>query len=133
MVEDRAERRSLVYPHLGLCICYHVHSLPVKILSGSDQEICSIFHPILVVNNETSLFAAASDSSQDLPFTPLLSPSSSTSGINAAKSPPGSGSDTPENQRPREDAVKYLASKVICSCSTGAFQRERFASLPFEK
>ncbi|XP_027447306.1 protein TANC1 isoform X10 [Zalophus californianus] len=54
-----------------------------------------------------------SDSSQDLPFTPLLSPSSSAGVTNTAKTPPGSGSDTPENQRPREDAVKYLASKVV--------------------
>lgn len=30
-----------------------------------------------------------------------------------AKTPTGSGSETPENQRPKEDAVKYLASKVI--------------------
>ncbi|XP_040332299.1 protein TANC1 isoform X9 [Herpailurus yagouaroundi] len=56
-----------------------------------------------------------SDSSQDLPFTPLLSPSSSAVVTNMAKTPPGSGSDTPENQRPREDAVKYLASKEIVS------------------
>ncbi|XP_037704442.1 protein TANC1 isoform X3 [Choloepus didactylus] len=54
-----------------------------------------------------------SDPSQDLPFTPLLSPGSSTSGPNTAKSPPRSGSGTSENQRPREDAVKYLASKVV--------------------
>nr|XP_045724759.1 protein TANC1 isoform X5 [Mirounga angustirostris] len=54
-----------------------------------------------------------SDSSQDLPFTPLLSPSSSAGVTNTAKTPPGSVSDTPENQRPREDAVKYLASKVV--------------------
>lgn len=69
-------------------------------------------------------FSAASDSTQDLPFTPLLSPSSSAGVSNTAKTPPGSGSDAPESQRPREDAVKYLASKVICSCSRGAFQRE---------
>ncbi|XP_019312753.2 protein TANC1 isoform X9 [Panthera pardus] len=56
-----------------------------------------------------------SDSSQDLPFTPLLSPSSSAVVTNMTKTPPGSGSDTPENQRPREDAVKYLASKEIVS------------------
>ncbi|XP_073739822.1 protein TANC1 isoform X8 [Callorhinus ursinus] len=54
-----------------------------------------------------------SDSSQDLPFTPLLSPSSSAGVTNTAKTPSGSGSDTPENQKPREDAVKYLASKVV--------------------
>ena len=116
---------------MGLCIWYHVHSLAVKILSGSNQEVCSASHTILV-NNETGLFTAASDSSQDVPFTPLLSPTSSTSGSGAAKSPPVSGSD-PENQRPREDAVKYLASKVTCSCAMGASQRERFASVAFEK
>ncbi|XP_067597915.1 protein TANC1 isoform X1 [Pseudorca crassidens] len=66
-----------------------------------------------IASNSPSLSPKTSDSSQDLPFTPLLSPSSSTSGINAAKPPPGSGSDPPENQRPREDAVKYLASKVV--------------------
>ncbi|XP_057174054.1 protein TANC1 isoform X4 [Ursus arctos] len=54
-----------------------------------------------------------SDSAQDLPFTPLLSPSSSAGVSNTAKTPPGSGSDAPESQRPREDAVKYLASKVV--------------------
>uniref|UniRef100_A0A452S0U1 Tetratricopeptide repeat, ankyrin repeat and coiled-coil containing 1 n=1 Tax=Ursus americanus TaxID=9643 RepID=A0A452S0U1_URSAM len=54
-----------------------------------------------------------SDSTQDLPFTPLLSPSSSAGVSNTAKTPPGSGSDAPESQRPREDAVKYLASKVV--------------------
>lgn len=119
-----------LYSHLGLCIWYHVHSLAVKILSGSNQEVCSASHTI-VVNNETGLFTAASDSSQDVPFTPLLSPSSSTSGTGAAKSSPVSGSDAPENQRSREDAVKYLASKVTCSCSMGVFQRERFASVAF--
>ncbi|XP_045874094.1 protein TANC1 isoform X5 [Meles meles] len=54
-----------------------------------------------------------SDSSQDLPVTPLLSPSSSAGVTNTARTPPGSVSDAPENQRPREDAVKYLASKVV--------------------
>ncbi|XP_057601068.1 protein TANC1 isoform X3 [Hippopotamus amphibius kiboko] len=66
-----------------------------------------------IASNSPSSSPKPSDASQDLPFAPLLSPGSSTSGINAAKSPPGSGSDTPENQRPREDAVKYLASKVV--------------------
>lgn len=93
--------------------------------------MCSASHTVLV-NNETGLFTAASDSSQDVPFTPLLSPSS-TSGPGAAKSPPVSGSDASENRRPREDAVKYLASKVTCFCSMGASQRERFATLAFEK
>ncbi|XP_041577608.1 protein TANC1 isoform X5 [Vulpes lagopus] len=42
------------------------------------------------------------------------SPSSPPKSVtNTAKPPPGSGSDSPENQRPREDAVKYLASKVV--------------------
>ncbi|XP_044922534.1 protein TANC1 isoform X8 [Mustela putorius furo] len=53
------------------------------------------------------------DSSQDLPVTPLLSPSSSAGVTNTARTPPGSAPDAPENQRPREDAVKYLASKVV--------------------
>ncbi|XP_032713765.1 protein TANC1 isoform X5 [Lontra canadensis] len=53
------------------------------------------------------------DSSQDLPATPLLSPSSSAGVTNTARTPPGSAPDAPENQRPREDAVKYLASKVV--------------------
>uniref|UniRef100_A0A8D1SS49 Protein TANC1 n=1 Tax=Sus scrofa TaxID=9823 RepID=A0A8D1SS49_PIG len=66
-----------------------------------------------IASNSPGSSPKTSDASQDLPFTPLLSPSASTSGTNAAKSPPGSGSDTPENQRPREDAVKYLASKVV--------------------
>ncbi|XP_040601337.1 protein TANC1 isoform X5 [Mesocricetus auratus] len=52
-----------------------------------------------------------SDPTQDLPFMPLLSPSSSTSALSVAKTPAGPG--TAENQRPREDAVKYLASKVV--------------------
>lgn len=83
-------------------------------------------------------FSAALDSSQDLPVTPLLSPSSSAGVTNTARTPPGSAPDAPENQRPREDAVKYLASKVI-SCSVGAFwreelgERERFVSLASEK
>nr|XP_008534271.1 PREDICTED: protein TANC1 isoform X3 [Equus przewalskii] len=66
-----------------------------------------------IASNSPSPSPKTSDSSQDLPFTPLLSPSSSTSGTNTAKMPPGSGSDTPEHQRPKEDAVKYLASKVV--------------------
>ncbi|XP_059023224.1 protein TANC1 isoform X5 [Mustela lutreola] len=53
------------------------------------------------------------DSSQDLPVTPLLSPSSSAGVTNTARTPPGFAPDAPENQRPREDAVKYLASKVV--------------------
>ncbi|XP_057361516.1 protein TANC1 isoform X3 [Manis pentadactyla] len=66
-----------------------------------------------IASNSPSPSPKTSDSSQDLPFTPLLSPSSSTSGTNTAKTPAGCGSDAPENQRPREDAVKYLASKVV--------------------
>ncbi|KAM5268269.1 protein TANC1 isoform 5-T9 [Hipposideros larvatus] len=66
-----------------------------------------------IASNSPSSSPKTSDSSSDLPFTALLSPSSSTSGINVAKTPTGSGSDTPENQRPKEDAVKYLASKVV--------------------
>ncbi|XP_011357287.1 protein TANC1 isoform X3 [Pteropus vampyrus] len=66
-----------------------------------------------IASNSPSSSPKTSDSSPDLPFTPLLSPSSSSGGTNAAKMLTGSGSDTPENQRPREDAVKYLASKVV--------------------
>ncbi|XP_043750066.1 protein TANC1 isoform X6 [Cervus elaphus] len=66
-----------------------------------------------IASNSPSSSPKTSDSSQDVPFTPLLSPSSSTSGTGAAKSSPVSGSDAPENQRSREDAVKYLASKVV--------------------
>ncbi|XP_024435584.2 protein TANC1 isoform X2 [Desmodus rotundus] len=66
-----------------------------------------------IASNSPSPSPKTSDSSPDPPFTPLLSPSTSTSGTNVAKTPTGSGSDTPENQRPREDAVKYLASKVV--------------------
>lgn len=60
-------------------------------------------------------FSSASDSSPDLPFTPLLSPSTSASGTSVAETAAGSGSDAPGNQRPREDAVRHLASKVMCS------------------
>lgn len=73
-----------------------------------------MFHtPVLHADVALSL-SAASDPTQDLPFTPLLSPSSSTSALGVAKTPAGPG--TAEGQRPREDAVKYLASKVTCSC-----------------
>ncbi|XP_021121598.1 protein TANC1 isoform X2 [Heterocephalus glaber] len=64
-----------------------------------------------IASNSPSSSPKTSDPTQDLPFTPLLSLSSSTSGLKMAKTPCGSG--TPENQRPREDAVKYLASKVV--------------------
>lgn len=69
-----------------------------------------------IASNSPSSPPKTSDSSSDLPFTALLSPSSSTNGTNVAKTPPGSGSETPENQRPKEDAVKYLASKVTSLC-----------------
>nr|XP_010584599.1 protein TANC1 isoform X2 [Loxodonta africana] len=64
-----------------------------------------------IASNSPSSSPKTSDPSQDVPFTPLLSPGSSTSGSHMAKMPPGSG--TPESQRPKEDAVKYLASKVV--------------------
>ncbi|XP_045154057.1 protein TANC1 [Echinops telfairi] len=57
-----------------------------------------------------SLFPTAADSPHDLPFTPLLSPAS---GTHPAKTPSGSGAGSPETQRPGEDSVKYLASKVV--------------------
>ncbi|XP_054976505.1 protein TANC1 isoform X2 [Sorex araneus] len=60
-----------------------------------------------IASNSPSSSPKTSDSSQDLP---LLSPNS---GTNVAKTPPGFGTDTPENQRPREDAAKHLASKVV--------------------
>ncbi|XP_066135611.1 protein TANC1 isoform X3 [Saccopteryx bilineata] len=66
-----------------------------------------------IASNSPGSSPKTSDSSPDLVFTPLLSPSTSTSGTNTARTPAVSGSDTPENQRPREDAVKYLASKVV--------------------
>lgn len=66
-----------------------------------------------IASNSPSSPPKTSDSSSDLPFTALLSPSSSTNGTSVAKTPTGSGSETPENQRPKEDAVKYLASKVV--------------------
>ncbi|XP_062953558.1 protein TANC1 isoform X1 [Cynocephalus volans] len=66
-----------------------------------------------IASNSPGPSPRTSDPAQDLPFTPLLSPSSSTSGPNAAKMPAGAGSGTPENPRPREDAAKYLASKVV--------------------
>ncbi|XP_032142377.1 protein TANC1 isoform X9 [Sapajus apella] len=64
-----------------------------------------------IASNSPGSSPKTSDPTQDLPFTPLLSPSSSTSASSSAKIPLGSGSA--ENQRPREDAVKYLASKVV--------------------
>ncbi|XP_033612186.1 protein TANC1 isoform X7 [Fukomys damarensis] len=64
-----------------------------------------------IASNSPSSSPKTSDSTQDLPFTPLLSLSSSTSGHKIVKTSCTSG--TPENQRPREDAVKYLASKVV--------------------
>ncbi|XP_037601321.1 protein TANC1 isoform X9 [Cebus imitator] len=64
-----------------------------------------------IASNSPGSSPKTSDPTQDLPFTPLLSPSSSTSASSSAKIPLRSGSA--ENQRPREDAVKYLASKVV--------------------
>ncbi|XP_048668285.1 protein TANC1 isoform X17 [Marmota marmota marmota] len=64
-----------------------------------------------IASNSPSSSPKTADPTQDLPFTPLLSPSSSTSGLNTTKTPSGPG--TSENQRPREEAVKYLASKVV--------------------
>nr|KAF6451264.1 tetratricopeptide repeat, ankyrin repeat and coiled-coil containing 1 [Molossus molossus] len=66
-----------------------------------------------IASSSSSLSPKTSDSSPDLPFTPLLSPSPSTGGTSVAETPAGSGSDAPGNQRPREDAVKLLASKVV--------------------
>ncbi|XP_006872106.1 PREDICTED: protein TANC1 [Chrysochloris asiatica] len=66
-----------------------------------------------IASNSPSSSPKTLDPSQDLPFTPLLSPSSSSSSTHPAKTTSGSASGTPENQRPREDAVKYLASKVV--------------------
>ncbi|XP_054200266.1 protein TANC1 isoform X24 [Homo sapiens] len=64
-----------------------------------------------IASNSPGSSPKTSDPTQDLHFTPLLSPSSSTSASSTAKTPLGSISA--ENQRPREDAVKYLASKVV--------------------
>lgn len=60
-----------------------------------------------IASNSPSSSPKTSDSSHDLP---LLSPNS---GTNTAKTPHGFGTDIPENQRPREDAAKLLASKVV--------------------
>ncbi|XP_059116488.1 protein TANC1 [Peromyscus eremicus] len=64
-----------------------------------------------IASSSPSSSPKTSDPTQDLPFTPLLSPSSSTSALSVAKAPSGPG--TAESQRPREDAVKSLASKVV--------------------
>ncbi|XP_015858624.1 protein TANC1 isoform X1 [Peromyscus maniculatus bairdii] len=64
-----------------------------------------------IASSSPSSSPKTSDPTQDLPVTPLLSPSSSTSALSVAKPPAGPG--TAESQRPREDAVKSLASKVV--------------------
>ncbi|XP_021048172.2 protein TANC1 isoform X2 [Mus pahari] len=64
-----------------------------------------------IASSSPSLSPKTSDPSQDLPGTPLLSPSSSTSALSVTRTPAGPG--TADSQRPREDAVKYLASKVV--------------------
>lgn len=64
-----------------------------------------------IASSSPSSSLKSSDPTHDLPGTPLLSPSSSTSALGAARTPPGPG--TVDSQRPREDAVKYLASKVV--------------------
>ncbi|XP_045431553.1 protein TANC1 isoform X5 [Pipistrellus kuhlii] len=66
-----------------------------------------------IASNSPGSSPKTSDSSPDLPFTPLLSPSTSPGGTTTAKTPAGLGSDASENQRPREDAAKHLASKVV--------------------
>ncbi|XP_031226193.1 protein TANC1 isoform X4 [Mastomys coucha] len=64
-----------------------------------------------IASSSPSSSPKASDPTQDLPGTPLLSPSSSTSALSVTRTPSGPG--TADSQRPREDAVKYLASKVV--------------------
>lgn len=64
-----------------------------------------------IASSSPSSSLKTSDPTHDLPGTPLLSPSSSTSALGVARTPPGPG--TVDSQRPREDAVKYLASKVV--------------------
>lgn len=64
-----------------------------------------------IASSSPSLSPKSSDPTQDLPGTPLLSPSSSTSALSVTRTPAGPG--TADSQRPREDAVKYLASKVV--------------------
>lgn len=64
-----------------------------------------------IASSSPSSSLKTSDPTHDLPGTPLLSPSSSTSALGVARTPPGPG--TGDSQRPREDAVKYLASKVV--------------------
>lgn len=80
-------------------------------LSGANSEVYSTF-VIPHADVQSVALSPASDPTHDLPGTPLLSPSSSTSALGAARTPPGPG--TVDSQRPREDAVKYLASKVTC-------------------
>lgn len=64
-----------------------------------------------IASSSPSSSLKTSDPTHDLPGTPLLSPSSSTSALGVARTPPGPS--TVDSQRPREDAVKYLASKVV--------------------
>ncbi|XP_075385811.1 protein TANC1 isoform X2 [Tenrec ecaudatus] len=66
-----------------------------------------------IASNSPGPSPKASDAPHDLPFTPLLSPAASASGAHPAKTPPGAGAGSPETQRPGEDSVKYLASKVV--------------------
>lgn len=81
-------------------------------LSGTNWEV----YATLVIPHadvQSVALSPASDPTQDLPGTPLLSPSSSTSALSVTRTPAGPG--TADSQRPREDAVKYLASKVTCA------------------
>ncbi|XP_028624997.1 protein TANC1 [Grammomys surdaster] len=64
-----------------------------------------------IASSSPSLSPKTSDPTKDLAGTPLLSPSSSTSALSVARTPAGPG--TADSQRPREDAVKNLASKVV--------------------
>ncbi|XP_038606961.1 protein TANC1 isoform X3 [Tachyglossus aculeatus] len=64
-----------------------------------------------IASSSPSSIPKSSDSCQEIPFTPLFSPSPSSSGTNAVKTL--SGPTTPEHQRPPEEAVKDLASKVV--------------------
>ncbi|KAM8901508.1 protein TANC1 [Lycaon pictus] len=111
-IEENLRNRELT-ENRGAVVVGNVGFGKTAIISKLVALSCHGSRMRQIASSSPSSPPKTSDSSQDLPFTPLLSPSSSAGVTNTAKTPPGSGSDSPENQRPREDAVKYLASKVV--------------------
>ncbi|XP_041577607.1 protein TANC1 isoform X4 [Vulpes lagopus] len=111
-IEENLRNRELT-ENRGAVVVGNVGFGKTAIISKLVALSCHGSRMRQIASSSPSSPPKTSDSSQDLPFTPLLSPSSSAGVTNTAKPPPGSGSDSPENQRPREDAVKYLASKVV--------------------